>query len=344
MVGGFLGGAASGLIKPLRDVSHFMDLFDGHHNTALIGAAVMGFLGCVVVWLFQEGNVKKALSMCLGLPAFITNVGATLSSPEKEPSVAPVTPAMISPAPSAAPAVGWLSIFAPSMAHAQEPAAPAAGPPNLSIELNSNKPVAYQVDVLDASEKKLTHFDVTPANSAFVAHPLPSEAAKLRFSAPGSDDGAVYPIKRKPGESTVQVDVVVREEKQVGFAQVFGAPATTMQTLSFGFAARAKTPAGKQGWVFCGTWTGTNWKSLHISLPGNGLPAPGDEGVVTYPLNMRPAAGKGEGKPLGVLSAGQKVRVDEVAPPKMEGPTWVRVTVLSDEAPPAPALLPAAAP
>lgn len=336
IVAGFIGGAASALIKPLREVATFTDLFNGNHNPALVGAVVMGILGCVAVWMFKESDVKKALSMSLGLPALLVNLGATISQPQSPPTTAPSVPTVIerieAPASSGSNAVGWLSIFAPSAAYAQEPVSATSNPANLSVEINTEVPIAYEVAVLDGSLSEVSAFSVSREESSFIAKALPIQAAFLRFKVSGlvSEN---YPLNLKAGDSTVQVDLHLKTTRQVGFAQVFGKAAEEINTLSIGVSARPKPPVGQTAWIFLGTWTGSTWKTKYVSTPGSGMPAAGQEGDVTFPLNMRTEAAKISSPRLGVISAGQKVRIDEVKPVQGAGPAWAKVTVMTDNAP-----------
>ncbi len=334
---GFIGGAASALIKPLREVATFTDLFNGNHNPALVGAVVMGILGCVAVWMFKESDIKKALSMSLGLPALLVNLGATISHPQPTTtSPAPAAPTVIerieAPALPGSNAVGWLSLFAPSSAYAQESVPAASNPVNLSVEINTEIPIAYEVVVLDSSLSEVSTFSISREKSSFIAKALPLQAAFLRFKVSGlvSEN---YPLNLKPGDSTVQVDLHLKTTRQVGFAQVFGKAAEEINTLSIGVSARPKPSVGQTAWIFLGTWTGSTWKTKYVSTLASGMPATGLEGTVTFPLNMRTEAAQLTTPRLGVISAGQKVRIDELKPVQGSGPAWAKVTVMTDNAP-----------
>lgn len=334
---GFIGGAASALIKPLREVATFTDLFNGNHNPALVGAVVMGILGCVAVWMFKESDIKKALSMSLGLPALLVNLGATISQPQSTPPTpAPSVPTVIerieAPASPGSNAVGWFSIFAPSAAYAQEAVPAYSTPANLSVEINTDIPIAYEVAVLDSSLSEVSSFSVSREKSSFIAKALPIQTAFLRFKVSGlvSEN---YPVNLKAGDSTVQVDLHLKTTRQVGFAQVFGKAAEDISTLSIGVSARPKPSVGQSAWIFLGTWTGSTWKTKYVSTPSSGMPALGQEGAVTFPLNMRAEAAQLATPRLGVISAGQKVRIDEIRPVQGPGPAWAKVTVMTDNAP-----------
>lgn len=328
---GFLGGTLSVLVKPLTafiSTQKFPNLTDPEFWG---GTLILGGLGASIVWLWKETDVKKALAMTVGLPAFLTNITGAFQNAGTAAETAPAAvtpPAEIRPLESLEndPAVGLLSLFV-STAYAQAPTpAPTAGSiTNLSVELNSNEKFPYKVESLDASGAVISSFEV-PANKAdFYGHPLPPITAALRFHF-GGIQSQDYPLQLNPGESTVEVSFNMTYDTRIGFAQVFGKNPTRIPILKIGIHARAKPAVGQRGWVYLGKWNGSSWNTSYAKPELPSLPQPGQEKIASFPLNIRDAAASTNER-LGIVSYGQKFKLLQIK--NINNGIWAEMEVVS---------------
>jgi hypothetical protein len=318
-VAGFLGGLIAPMLHPLNAflVSHQVpsDFTVGYFLFSL----GLGVVGAVIVWLFDESDVKKALVLGVSLPAFLNTLGGTVlntgarpqtGTPEEERSARGLP-------------VGAFS-FLPT-AFAQEPVSSAAtAAPERSLEINiDGQPFAYRVEILGAQGQVLgPAFDVSQSDSLLVAKPLPKTVTAIRFTVGGQST-----TKSFTGKDGYTVEVMLRGlsfTRKFDVAQVFGKiPDLVPTAISAAVHLRPKAPVGAQGWIYVGTMNGGRWDAEH-TVQGTSVPAVGDTQQIIYSANLRDAAGS-KNPPAYVVSVFQQVRF--LAVTTKGNTTWAQVEV-----------------
>ncbi len=164
---GGLGGVAPNLVRlivnysspsPQHIISQPVSYF-----LAMVGFAV---LGALVVWVFQETNLKQALF--LGI-ASLFQIGSLQSAPSlTPPSMAPGTQA---------------SISLVSSAYAQPPPNPSASAADRTLNLTADKNIRYTVAFYRLNNSLISSLPVTNPGSVAV----PPGCSEVRSSGRGVD-------------------------------------------------------------------------------------------------------------------------------------------------------------
>ena len=197
---GGLGGVAPNLVRlivnysspsPQHIISQPVSYF-----LAMVGFAV---LGALVVWVFQETNLKQALF--LGI-ASLFQIGSLQSAPSlTPPSMAPGTQA---------------SISLVSSAYAQPPPNPSASAADRTLNLTADKNIPYTVAFYRLNNSLISSLPVT--NSGSVA--VPPDAVKFALQV-GESTSDSYELPNTSG-AVIKADVKINEKPTSGFLQGLG--------------------------------------------------------------------------------------------------------------------------
>jgi len=197
---GGLGGVAPNLVRlivnysspsPQHIISQPVSYF-----LAMVGFAV---LGALVVWVFQETNLKQALF--LGI-ASLFQIGSLQSAPSlTPPSMAPGTQA---------------SISLVSSAYAQPPPNPSASAADRTLNLTADKNIRYTVAFYRLNNSLISSLPVTNPGSVAV----PPDAVKFALQV-GESTSDSYELPKTSG-AVIKADVKINEKPTSGFLQGLG--------------------------------------------------------------------------------------------------------------------------
>jgi len=197
---GGLGGVAPNLVRlivnysspsPQHIISQPVSYF-----LAMVGFAV---LGALVVWVFQETNLKQALF--LGI-ASLFQIGSLQSAPSlTPPSMAPGTQA---------------SISLVSSAYAQPPPNPSASAADRTLNLTADKNIRYTVAFYRLNNSLISSPPVTNPGSVAV----PPDAVKFALQV-GESTSNSYELP-KTSATVIKADVKINEKPTSGFLQGLG--------------------------------------------------------------------------------------------------------------------------
>ncbi len=197
---GGLGGVAPNLVRlivnysspsPQHIISQPVSYF-----LAMVGFAV---LGALVVWVFQETNLKQALF--LGI-ASLFQIGSLQSAPSlTPPSMAPGTQA---------------SISLVSSAYAQPPPNPSASAADRTLNLTADKNIRYTVAFYRLNNSLISSLPVTNPGSVAV----PPDAVKFALQV-GESTSNSYELPRTSA-TVIKADVKINEKPTSGFLQGLG--------------------------------------------------------------------------------------------------------------------------
>ena len=202
MFAGGLGGVAPNLLRLILNYSspnpqHLINQ-PVQYSLAMVGFAVLGGL---VVWVFQETNLKQALFLGIGLPSLFQ-----IGSLQTAPSLAPPT---IAPGTQA-------SISLLSSAYAQSPPSPSVSVPDRTLNLTVNKNIPYTVAFYRADNSLTSSSPVTNPGSVTV----PPDAAKFAFQV-GASTSNSYELPKTPA-AAIKANVTINEKPTSGFIQGLG--------------------------------------------------------------------------------------------------------------------------
>jgi hypothetical protein len=163
---------------------------------------VFAVLGALVVWVFQENNLKQALFLGIGLPSLFQ----TASLQSIPPSTAP---------PSRAPET-QASISLVSSAYAQPPSPLSPSGATRTLKLSAERNISYTVAFYGINNSLISSVPVTNAGSVSV----PKDAVKFAVQVGGSTSTS-YEL---PGTSAavINADVKITEKPSAGFFQGLG--------------------------------------------------------------------------------------------------------------------------
>ena len=197
---GGLGGVAPNLVRlivnysspsPQHIISQPVSYF-----LAMVGFAV---LGALVVWVFQETNLKQALF--LGI-ASLFQIGSLQSAPSlTPPTMAPGTQA---------------SISLVSSAYAQPPPNPSASAADRTLNLTADKNIRYTVAFYRLNNSLISSLPVTNPGSVAV----PPDAVKFALQV-GESTSDSYELPKTSG-AVIKADVKINEKPTSGFLQGLG--------------------------------------------------------------------------------------------------------------------------
>ena len=178
------------------------------YSLAMVGFAVIGAL---VVWVFQETNLKQALFLGIGLPSLF-QIGGLQSAPSSNPpAIAPGTQAST-------------SLF--SSAYAQSPPASPSSVADRTLKLTTDKNMPYTVAFYNTDNALISSSPVT--NPAAVA--VPPNAVKFAIQV-GASTSNSYELPKAPG-SVINADVKISEKPASGFIQGLGLAKTPQYDIS----------------------------------------------------------------------------------------------------------------
>ena len=164
----------------------------------MVGFAV---LGALVVWVFQETNLKQALFLGIGLPSLF-QIGSLQSAPSSTPPVvAPGTQASI-------------SLFPSAYAQAPPPSPPPSAP-NRTLNLTADKNVPYTVAFYGNDNGLLGSSPATNPGSVAV----PPGAVKFALQV-GSSTSNSYELPTSV--TVIKAEVKISEKPSSGFIQGLG--------------------------------------------------------------------------------------------------------------------------
>ena len=199
---GGLGGVAPNLVRlivnysspsPQHIISQPVSYF-----LAMVGFAV---LGALVVWVFQETNLKQALFLGIGLPSLF-QIGSLQSAPSlTPPTMAPGTQA---------------SISLVSSAYAQPPPNPSVSAADRTLNLTADKNIPYTVAFYRSNNSLISSLPAT--NSGSVA--VPPDAVKFALQV-GESTSDSYELPKTSG-AVIKADVKINEKPTSGFLQGLG--------------------------------------------------------------------------------------------------------------------------
>jgi hypothetical protein len=199
---GALGGVAPNLLRLILNYSspnpqHIINQ-PVQYSLAMMGFAILGGL---VVWVFEETNLKQALFLGIGLPSLF-QIGSLQSAPSlAPPPIAPGTQA---------------SISLLSSAYAQPPPSSSVSVPGRTLDLTANKNIPYTVAFYRADNSLTSSSPVT--NPAAVA--VPSDATKFALQV-GASTSTSYGLPTTSA-ATIKADVTINEKPTSGFIQGLG--------------------------------------------------------------------------------------------------------------------------
>jgi hypothetical protein len=199
---GGLGGVAPNLVRLIVNYSspspqHIINQ-PVTYSLAMLGFAVLGGL---VVWVFQETNLKQALFLGVGLPSLF-QIGSLQSAPSlAPPTIAPGTQA---------------SISLISSAYAQPPPSPSVSVADRTLNLTANKSVPYTVAFYRMDRSLISSSPVTNRGSVAV----PSDAVKFALQV-GASTSNSYELP-KTSAAMIKADVTITEKPTSGFIQGLG--------------------------------------------------------------------------------------------------------------------------
>jgi len=316
IIAGFIGGLMTPLIPPLKE------MLASHHTPSdfsfayWILAVALGVLGSVMVWLFTETDVKKALVLGLSLPAFFTTVGGAVQNTADKPTT------IAEPKPAFAP----LGVILPSANAQQGFPVPNVPPPSRSIEISmEGQPFAYRLELLDSEGSVIGEsVDVSAPESVLVAKPLSSSTVAARFTV----DDQPPVIEKFEAKDASTVEVTLRGAKftrQFSVAQALGKmPDLVPGAVSAIVEVKPKTPVGAQGWIYVGVFRSGTWQSEH-TVEGTDLPKTGEVKQIIYSANLREGPGLNN-RAQGIVWVFQRVRIIDVT--KIRDTTWAQVEVV----------------
>jgi hypothetical protein len=199
---GALGGVAPNLVRLFVNYSspspqHIINQ-PVVYSFAMVGFAV---LGALVVWAFQETNLKQALFLGIGLPSLF-QIGSLQSA-------APLTPPAMAPGTHA-------SISLISSAYAQPPPpSPSAPAVNRTLNLTADKNIPYTVAFYGKDNALISSSPVT--NPGAVA--VPPAAVKFALQV-GASTSNSYELPTSV--AVIKADVKIDEKPTSGFIQGLG--------------------------------------------------------------------------------------------------------------------------
>lgn len=340
VVAGIIGGGASALVAPIKAKGFHGFLTSGDVETwTLFGG--LAILGVLLVWLFKECDINKALCITAGFPALVVNVVSDAPKVDASTHVVPEA-GTVEMAPSRPPSpegdqaavrsmptssgFNLMALFV-GTASAQQPAPggmPATAATARSMEFYSDAKVPFRLECLDAQKGLLKGWDVTAAESEFKAILVPSGTTYVRVLFHGRAS-AEEPLRVRPGDGTIEVGVSIRKDASLKWQDLLGKAAPANLSIKLSVNSRPKAPVGLEGWVFLGSRSGNAWKTTYAEPLKDVVLAPGTVLTTTYPLNMRDAAAS-KNQAVGVLSKGQQFEVQSVS---MKGETaaWAKIKV-----------------
>lgn len=197
---GALGGVAPNLVRLIVNYSsqHPQPISDQpvSYSLAMVGFAV---LGALVVWVFQEPNLKQALFLGIGLPSLF-QIGSLQAAPSSTP-------------PAMAPGT-QTSISLISSAYAQPLPGPSASVANRTLNLTADKNIPYTVAFYGMDNSLISSSPVT--NPGSVTVPLAAVKFALQVGASTSNS---YEL---PKTTVIKADVRINEKPTSGFVQGLG--------------------------------------------------------------------------------------------------------------------------
>jgi hypothetical protein len=202
---GGLGGVAPNLLRLIVNYSspspqHIINQ-PISYLLAMVGFAV---LGALVVWVFQETNLKQALFLGIGLPSLF-QIGSLQSAPS---STLPT---------SAPPLAGTqASISLVSSAYAQPPPSPSVSVADRTLNLAADKNIPYTVAFYRMNNSLISSSPVTNPGSVAV----PPDAVKFALQVGGSTSNS-YELP-KTSAAVIKADVKINEKPTSGFIQGLG--------------------------------------------------------------------------------------------------------------------------
>jgi hypothetical protein len=211
---GALGGVAPNLVRLIVNLSSSSPSFQHITNQpVLYFLAMVGFaiLGALVVWAFQETNLKQALFLGISLPSLFQTGSLQLAPSSNPPTMAPGTQA---------------SISLVSSAYAQPPPGPSAPVPNRTLNLTADKNVPYTVAFYGMDNRLISSSPVT--NPASVA--VPPEAVKFALQV-GASTSNSYELP-KTSAAVIKADVNINEKPTSGFIQGLGLAKTPQYEIT----------------------------------------------------------------------------------------------------------------
>jgi hypothetical protein len=165
-----------------------------------VAMLVFAVVGALVVWAFQENNLKQALFLGIGLPSLFQ----TASLQSIPPSTAP---------PSRAPGT-QASISLVSSAYAQPPSPPSPSAATRTLNLTAGRNIAYTVAFYGMNNSLISSAPVTKSGSV----PVPKDAVKFAVQVGGSTSTS-YELKTS---AAINADVTINEKPTAGFFQGLG--------------------------------------------------------------------------------------------------------------------------
>ena len=209
---GALGGVAPNLVRLMVNYtsSNPQHIIAGKlsYCLAMVGFAV---LGALVVWVFQEPNLKQALFLGIGLPSLFQIGGLAQAPSSNPPAIAPGTQASI-------------SLF--SSAYAQSPPARSTSVADRTLNLTADKDIRYTVAFYGMNNKLTSSSPVT--NGVPVA--VPPDAVKFALQV-GESTSNSYDLSRTPG-AVIKADVNINVRAASGFFQGLGLARTPQYDIS----------------------------------------------------------------------------------------------------------------
>jgi hypothetical protein len=164
---------------------------------------IFAALGALVVWVFQEKNLRKALFLGIGLPSLFQATSLQSIAPSSMP-------------PSTAPGTA-VSISLVSSAYAQPPSPPTPSVGTRTLNLSADKNITYTVAFYGTNNSLISSSaPVTKSGSV----PVPKDAVKFAVQVGGSTSTS-YEL---PNTSTpvINADVKINEKPITGFFQGLG--------------------------------------------------------------------------------------------------------------------------
>ena len=211
ILAGALGGVAPNLVRLIVNYSspnpqHIIN------QPVLYFLAMVGFaaLGGVVVWAFQETNLKQALFLGVSLPSLF-QVGGLQGTP-------PSTPPLVAPGTQQA----AISLF--SSAYAQAPPGPSVADRTLNLTVGTN--IAYTV-AFYGQNNALIRPTTTLTSSGSVS--VPPGAVKFAIQVAASTSTS-YNLPTAPG--AVKARLEINEKPTSGFFQGLGLAKTPQYDIS----------------------------------------------------------------------------------------------------------------
>jgi hypothetical protein len=278
--------------------------------------AMVGFaaLGALVVWAFQETNLKQALFIGVGLPSLLqvatlqSSVGPEAKSPNAWPQ-------------------RQTSLSLVSSAYAQELPPQSNGPslvPGRKLTLIGDAQTPpYVVAFFDASGRLQSTQNITKPTIQIID--VPEAASKFGVQVGNSYSDQVT-LSTSPN-AVISVDVTLTAKSSSGFLQGLGFVKAGDYDIKLASREVQPLPPGRSGWSFLGQYSQGRWTTEYVKLSGpDHLPTAGEVGTVTFPIRLRDAPSP-QAKELGVALVGQKLRISSTKD-EGQGLHWAAVTVV----------------